>query len=330
MRLAGAQRLSSEYPEVHNSLTKHNWCQGTWRGQMSSGTYWVGARTPLRAAPANILISSAHSDDMRPALHFRPDLRYIAAMQRATTGLKFRVARTYEVMSRQAADLICTELRQRPNLLLCLSAGGTPARTYELLATRRARQPRVFQKLRVLQVDEWAGLPADSPASCAADLRAKVLEPLHISPNRYAGFKPDAVDPERECARIARWLALNGPIDVCILGLGENGHIAMNEPAGELNPSVHVAKLAPSSRKHPLLRTLVKKPLSGLTLGMGDILRSRKALLLVNGNHKRRPLSRLLAPHVSTHFPASFLWLHPDATILCDRDAATNIKHAPL
>jgi galactosamine-6-phosphate isomerase len=252
-------------------------------------------------------------------------MRYTGAMPPAAPGLKIRVAKTREAMSRHAADLICQELRRRPNLLLCVSAGGTPARTYELLAARCARQPRLFEKLRVVQIDEWAGLPADSPASCTADLRAKVLEPLRVSANRYQGFSSDALDPQRECARMARWLALNGPIDICVLGLGENGHVAMNEPAGALNPGVHVAKLAPSSRRHALLQALVKKPRYGLTLGVGDILRSRKALLLVSGSHKRRPFRRLLIPRVSTRFPASVLWLHQDAMVLGDREAAHNV-----
>ena len=255
-------------------------------------------------------------------------MHYTAAMQRVARadGLKVQVARSYEAMSRLAANLISTELRQRPNLLLCVSAGSTPARTYELLADLRARQPRLFQKLRVLQIDEWAGLPPDSPASCAADLRAKVLEPLHISPNRYTGFKSDAADPEQECARIARWLALNSPIDLCLLGLGENGHIAMNEPGVEMIPQVHVAALAPSSRKHALLQALARKPRYGLTLGLGDIIRSRKALLLVSGSRKRKALNRLVAARVSTRFPASFLWLHPDAMVMCDREAAADLR----
>jgi len=249
-------------------------------------------------------------------------MHYTSPMQRATSGLQVRVANTYEAMSRHAANLICLGLRRRPDLLLCASAGGTPSRTYELLTLRCVRQPQLFRHLRVVQIDEWAGLPAKSLASCAADLRAKLLEPLHINPNRYAGFKSDGAEPERECARMSRWLSLNGPIDICLLGLGQNGHVAMNEPGAELNPNVHVAKLAPSSRQHALLQSLAKKPRYGLTIGMRDILASRKALLLVSGTRKRRPLNSLLAPRVSPHFPASFLWLHPDATVLCDREAA--------
>ena len=73
---------------------------------------------------------------------------------------------------------------------------------------------------------------------------------------------------------------------------------------------------------HGMLKDLPNKPRYGLTLGLGDILRSRRILLVVSGQPKRAVLKRLLQPRVSGRFPASFLWLHSDVTILCDRDAA--------
>jgi galactosamine-6-phosphate isomerase len=95
----------------------------------------------------------------------------------------------------------------------------------------------------------------------------------------------------------------------------------MNEPAEGLTPHTHVAKLAPSSLKHGMLKDLSRKPSYGLTVGMADILCSRKLLLLVSGKAKRKAISSFLKPRVSTHFPASFVWLHPDACVLCDRGA---------
>ena len=230
-------------------------------------------------------------------------------------------------MSQEAAEIICTELKQRPDLLLCVSAGGTPTRAYQLLAARCRREPRLFARLRVIQIDEWGGLAPGHPATCEADLRAKLLEPLGITDHRFIELRTNATDPAAECSRIARWLDANGPIDICILGLGINGHIAMNEPAAALAPHAHVAKLAPTSRHHAMLKTLKRKPHYGLTLGMGDILRSRRVLLLVNGKRKRTALRRLMKPVVTTRFPASFLWLHSDATILCDEDAAADFSH---
>lgn len=251
---------------------------------------------------------------------------YIGQMKPSLArGLRVQVLSTYETMSRAAADFICRELRRRPTLLLCASAGGTPTRAYELLARRFASNPRLFNRMRVLQIDEWLGLKPRNPATCETDLRTKLLKPLGITPERFHGPKTNAADPAAECRGLARWLATNGPIDICLLGLGANGHVAMNEPADALVSEPHVAKLADSSRNHAMLKNLARKPSHGLTLGMSDILRSRKILLLVNGGPKRRAVKKLLQSQVTTRFPASFLHLHPEATLLCDRDAAPDL-----
>src|SRR5262245_57792634 len=236
--------------------------------------------------------------------------------------LKLHVEKTYESMGKLAADIIIAELRQKPNLLLCASAGGSPTPAYRSLAIHYSRQPKLFKKLRVLQIDEWGGLPWRHPATCEIDLRVKLLEPLRIATNRFVGFRSDAAKPEAECARVAEWLAANGPIDLCILGLGVNGHVAMNEPRQTSFPHAHVAHLADSSQNHSMLKGLPRKVRYGLTLGLGEILCSKKILLLVSGARKRAVLQKLLKPRVTPRFPASFLWLHPDASILCDREAA--------
>jgi galactosamine-6-phosphate isomerase len=238
--------------------------------------------------------------------------------------MRIRIAVSYETMSREAAAIIIAEVKRKPGLLLCVSAGGTPTLTYQLLAAAAARDPRWFRKLRVLQIDEWVGLPSGHPGTCAADLRRKVLEPLQISPDRAMCFRTEAADPKAECRRVASWLGSHGPIDVCILGLGHNGHVAMNEPGAAITPQVHVARLAASSRKHPLLKDLAKKPTHGLTLGMCDIFQSKRILLLVNGRLKRQAVRQLIQPRITTRFPASLLSLHPGATLLCDREAAAD------
>src|ERR1019366_8087860 len=115
----------------------------------------------------------------------------------------------------------------------------------------------------------------------------------------------------------------------CFLGLGMNGHIAWNEPAAGLPPGVHVTELTLRSLKSDMMRNLERKPRYGLTLGVGDILRSRKILLLVSGEAKRAVLQRLLEPVVSAQFPASFLWLHPAVTIICDRAALPGRQERP-
>ena len=75
-----------------------------------------------------------------------------------------------------------------------------------------------------------------------------------------------------------------------------------------------------------MLKGVKRKPRHGLTLGLGDILCSRKILLLVNGSHKAGAVQRLFESRVSTRFPASFLWLHPDTLVLSDRSAAASLN----
>lgn len=235
--------------------------------------------------------------------------------------MRIEVTADFEAMSRRAAALIEAEVRCRPGLLLCAAAGSSPGRTYELLGERAAAKSARFRRLRVIKVDEWGGLGPADPGTCESDLKRRLLGPLGVSGDRYCGFESRPSDPARECERVARWLGRQGPIDLSILGVGLNGHVAMNEPADALCPGPHVAALAAGSLAHPMLSASGVKPAYGLTLGMADLLKSRTILLLVSGERKREVLERLRRPEVTPRFPVSFLWLHPKVTVLCDAAA---------
>lgn len=229
------------------------------------------------------------------------------------------VAENEEQLGQMAFDYLLSELQKRPDLLLCASAGSTPTRAYQLLARHGATHPDLFTQMRVLKIDEWGGLPMDNPATCEVYLRKYLVQPLQITPGRYEGFNSQPVDARAECDRVSHWLRSHGPIDVCVLGLGVNGHLALNEPGDHLQPFAHPAHLAEESLLHPMLRDSAQQPSCGLTLGMTQILQSRRILLLVNGAHKREPFRRLMEPAISSRFPGSLLWLHPDVTVVCDR-----------
>ena len=235
--------------------------------------------------------------------------------------MRINVATDHEQMSRRAAVRIAAAVRRQPDLLLGVVTGASPTRTYERLAERRAVESPLFRRLRILKLDEWLGLPPRHPSSCESYLRENLLVPLRIDRRRYQGFRPRPKDPVADCARVARWLARHGPIDVCVLGLGRNGHLLMNEPAAALTPGPHVARLAASTRRHSMLEGLKTLPRRGLTLGMADILQSKAIVLLVSGRPKAASLRRMLSGRVTTRCPASFLWLHPDVTVYCDREA---------
>lgn len=200
---------------------------------------------------------------------------------------------------------------------MCLATGATPMRAYEFLAHDGRER---LAASRILKLDEWGGIPMSSPATCETFLRKTLIEPLELE-GHYTGFESQPKNPETECARIAGWLEKNGPIDLCVLGLGINGHLGFNEPADCLMPHAHVAKLSAESLGHSMVAGLAERPTFGLTLGVADLLASREILLVVSGPSKANAMKRLLRPEVSTHFPASFLWTHPRVTVLCDQHA---------
>ncbi|RYY18866.1 MAG: galactosamine-6-phosphate isomerase, partial [Sphingobacteriaceae bacterium] len=98
----------------------------------------------------------------------------------------------------------------------------------------------------------------------------------------------------------------------CVLGIGLNGHIAFNDPADELQPGVHLAKLSAASLAHPMVKHAAVDLQYGYTLGMADILQSKTILLIVNGQHKKTIFQEFLKGQITTQLPASFLWLHAD------------------
>ena len=237
---------------------------------------------------------------------------------------------TYEAMSRRAAEVVAGDLRDHPRLLLGAATGATPAPTYELLRHRGREEPQLSNQFRLLKLDEWGGLAMDDPATCEVYLRDKLVGPLSISADRYGAWNSTPADPVAECHRMASWLARHGPIDLCVLGLGANGHLAFNEPAETLTPGPHVARLTETSLRHPMLQSARGRPAFGFTVGMADILQSRRVLLLVSGAHKAAQLRRLVEGRITTQFPASFLLLHPNLTVLCDREAASLIDQPPI
>lgn len=228
---------------------------------------------------------------------------------------------SYASVSEKAADIILQEIAGKKNLLLCAATGNTPVGTYGFLAKAHHRQKDLFAGLQILKLDEWGGLNMDDPATCEFFLQTHLLQPLQINPSQYISFNSNPADPQLECKRVRDELSARGPIDICIVGLGLNGHIALNEPGDALEPDPHVVKLSAKSLQHSMLSGLRKKPTFGLTLGIGDILQSKMVLMLISGNEKKEITRLFLTGKVSTRLPASFLWLHPNVICLIGQDA---------
>lgn len=239
---------------------------------------------------------------------------------------QLRVFPTAYDLAQVAGQLVAEQAAANPESLMCFAAGGTPSETYAAMARHASAHPETFRHIRLVQLDEWCGLPAGHPGTCRRQIHTHILLPLGIAPERFCAFRSDH-PLDQECERVRRWLDRNGPIDLCVLGLGINGHLGFNEPGDFLVPRPHIAQLSEQTLSHPMVADIRdRSSLRGITLGIADLLQSQRILLLVSGIHKRPGMQRLYEGKIDPRFPASMLWLHPNVTILCTTDAAGDLS----
>jgi galactosamine-6-phosphate isomerase len=230
--------------------------------------------------------------------------------------MNIEIADSYDDLSLKASKLVVQEIAKNRQLLLCAATGGSPTGMYQLLSNQYQENPGLFTSLRIIKLDEWGGVPMDQAGTCEQYLQHNLLQPLRIPASRYTGFHSNPENPGLECARIQEQLTTEGPIDLCILGIGMNGHLAFNEPADFLQPFCHVAELSAMTMQHAMTAAMIIKPSFGLTLGMADILQSKMILILISGQEKMAIVHKFLSRQVSSAVPASLLWLHPNTHCL--------------
>lgn len=224
-------------------------------------------------------------------------------------------------MSQAAFQIVQKEIESKPDLLFCVASGGSPSGLYVEMAKEKERNPEFCTQLRVIKLDEWGGLEPDSNFTSELDVQKKFIQPLEISSERYWSVDPYTVNPEEACNQMEEIIQKEGPLDICILGIGTNGHIALNEPAATYQLGFHVCALAPSTLNNGMLKTLSQPPTFGMTMGMGNILQAKKIILFISGSGKKEAFKKLLIKEVSMDLPASFLWLHSNVEVLVDESA---------
>ena len=226
-----------------------------------------------------------------------------------------------------AAELVLNRLWARPHLRLLLPTGRSPQGMYEALRAHARSGHLPAGTATVLQLDEYAGLRRDDPRSFAAQLRAQ-LDGVPIAALRTLDGAVD--DLTAEAARHAAVLE-EAPIDLAVLGLGRDGHVAFDEPPARMASGVAVVRLAEATREDAA-RTfggLENVPAVALTTGLGTLYLARELILLVSGAAKAPALRAMLEDPVDPRSPASLLRDHPRLTIVCDREAASLIAPRP-
>lgn len=236
--------------------------------------------------------------------------------------MKLIVEKNYERMSKRAADIMTEEINKNPGITLGLATGSTPIGMYKELIKRHKNGEIDFSKVTSFNLDEYVGLDGDDESSYRYFMDQNFFN--HININRNNVYIPDgkAKDLNSYCIEYDRIIEKRGGIDLQILGVGTNGHIAFIEPAKELPIGTYVAKLTDNTIKDNsrFFDTLEEVPKTAISMGIGSILKAKKIILLANGENKSEVINKFLKGEtITADFPLSFLALHSDVTVIVDQ-----------
>lgn len=238
--------------------------------------------------------------------------------------MRARVFHDYDAMSAAAADVVAQRLEERPSAVFMLPTGITPLGMYWRLVEMHRSDGLSFAEATFFNLDEYLGLAPDHAASYHVYMKENFYGLIDADAARV--FVPDgtAPDPEAECERYAAAIAEAGGIDVCVLGIGRNGHIGFNEPGAPFDSRTRIVHLSESTRKvNAGDFEADRAPERAITVGMATIFESREVLVLASGTNKAGAIAAAVEGEVSESVPASMLKRHPNARLFLDEDAAS-------
>ena len=226
-----------------------------------------------------------------------------------------------------AAELVANRIRARPRLRVLLPTGHTPRGLYAALRRHAADGSLPSDDMTVLGLDEYLGLGADDPRSFRADLDRELTG---VPIGRREALDGAAADPDAEAARYEAVLD-TAPVDLAVLGLGRDAHVAFNEPGSRPGDGMRRVALDPSTIAAAAadFGGAERVPREALTTGLRTLLAARELLLIVTGADKADALHATAEGPMAADSPASQLRSHPCLTILCDRAAAARLHRPP-
>ncbi len=226
----------------------------------------------------------------------------------------------YETLSAMAADIIAAQVLLKPDCLLGLATGSSPLGTYRELAARCRAGRLDFSRVRTVNLDEYCGLDAANPQSYHYFMDQNLFGQVNIDPANTHLPNGTAPDMQAECARYEALVEALGWPDLQLLGIGHNGHIGFNEPAGHFPAQAHTVTLAESTiqANSRLFDRIEDVPTMAVTMGVGTIMKARKVLLIA-GADKADIVDKACHGPVTPEVPASILQLHPDATVILSK-----------
>ncbi len=233
-----------------------------------------------------------------------------------------------EAASLQAADKIASYVANRPRGTVGLATGGTPVDTYKELIRRHRDEGLDFSQLTSFNLDEYIGLDGDHPQSFRYFMDQNLFNHVNFDPQNTHVPSGIAEDPEAAAQEYEDSIRRQKGIELQLLGLGHNGHIAFNEPGSDEFSRTRVVDLTPqtiqsNARFFDAVRDV---PKTAITMGIGTILESQQIILLATGKDKAESVRKAVQGPRTENHPASLLQSHKGVTFILDAAAASKLK----
>ncbi len=229
----------------------------------------------------------------------------------------------YKTLSEATANLIIDVLKQKPEAIICIASGDTPLGVCQFLAKS---DQKLFEKCTFVGLDEWVGMNENDEGSCKYGIYQNLLIPLNIPAERIKYFDAKAQNLALECQEINEFIASKGGLDVMLVGVGMNGHIALNEPNTPFGIYAHVSDLEEITKsvgqKYFTKDTVLTQ---GITLGLAHLQEAKLPILMANGLRKVAVINVALTEKITESFPASIFQKLEHSIVMLDLEAAQKL-----
>ena len=236
---------------------------------------------------------------------------------------------TPEEAARLLADAIEALVRRRPEAVLGLATGSSPLLTYRELVDRHRRGTGPsYARVRAFLLDEYVGLPPSHPQSYRATIERELTSHLDIDPRNVHAPDGAAEDLAEAGRKYDAAISAAGGVDLQVLGIGTDGHLAFNEPGSSLASRTRLKTLTSRTREDNarFFGRPADVPRHVLTQGLGTILEARHLALVASGHAKSAAVAAAVEGPLTASCPASVLQLHPHATVLVDEEAGSQLE----
>lgn len=240
--------------------------------------------------------------------------------------MKILIAHSKEEFGALAFAEIKEVLDKNPACTLGLATGSTPIPLYDEMARDHRKNGTSYKNVKTFNLDEYVGLPKEHPESYISFMTKNLFSRVDIDMKNVNIPDGLAENIPEECIRYSSLLA-NASVDVQVLGIGGNGHIAFNEPGTPFDSKTHRVYLTQKTiaDNARFFSSVDEVPKSALTMGIGEIMKAKKLLMLATGANKADAVSRMINGPVDVSCPASILQKHPNVVVILDQSAAEKI-----